>query len=328
MRDEKVKASIIIPHYNQKECLERLLPSVANQTFKDFEVIIIDDCTPDEATVSFVREFIRDKPNMYLVQNTVNMRFIKTCNKGIMLANGEYICFLNQDTEIKSTFVERNVTILDSDPSIGALSCVVVDQHGKSWHSGGRYRNGVPSNLKDDFQGLRPVDFVAGTAPFYRREVFEKIGLFDENYIMYHEDIEFGLRMRRQTAYRLCTFSDRLVTHFMVPSIPRSDLYYYLNRNLVLLSRKYAPIYLPMVLVRIIVREVAARLVLAPLAMLAFKPSLSSRWVRFAAASLRGTVDGIIAKQHVRTDSQAHVDSISPSPDTPRSGDRKRDRPS
>ena len=53
MKDEKIKVSNIIPHYNQKLCLERLLPNLADQTFKDFEVIIIDDCTPHKATVSF-----------------------------------------------------------------------------------------------------------------------------------------------------------------------------------------------------------------------------------------------------------------------------------
>jgi len=292
MTEKAPKVTIIIPHYNQKGCLERLLPSVDTQTFKDFEVIIIDDRTPDEATVSFIKDFIKDRPTMYLVQNSENMRFIKTCNKGIKLAKGDYICLLNSDTEVKSTFVEDNVRIMDSDTTIGGLSCVVVDQHGRNWFSGGRYRHGSHLNLTDDFEGVRPVDFVAGTAAFYRREVFHKIGLFNANLIMYYEDVEFGLRMRRKTDYRLCVFGEKLVSHFLVLSIPRSEMCYHLNRNRILLCREYASKYLPEVMVRIFVREVAARLVLAPLALLALKPSLSSRWLRFASASMRGMLHG------------------------------------
>lgn len=296
MTEKAPKVTIIIPHYNQKACLQRLIPTVENQTFKDFEVIIVDDCTPDQATVSFIRDFIQDRPNMHLVENSENMRFIKTCNKGIKLAKGEYICLLNQDTEIKNTFVEKNVMVMDSDASIGALTCVIVDQHGRDWFSGGRYRHGVPLNLTDDFEGVRPTDYVAGTAAFYRSDVFRKAGLFDASLVMYHEDVEFGLRMTRKTDYKLCAFPDRLVTHFLVPSMPRSDLCYYLNRNLVLLSKKYACKYLPIVLLRIIVREVAVRLVLAPLALLALKPSLSSRWMRFAFASIKGMWRGTTSR--------------------------------
>jgi GT2 family glycosyltransferase len=302
MCDKKIKVSIIIPHYNQKECLQRLFPTIIDQTFKDFEVILIDDCTPDETAITFVRDFIKDKPNMHLVQNTVNLRFVKTCNKGITLAKGEYLCFLNQDTEIKNTFVQRNVEILDSDPTIGGLTCVVVDQFGQNWFSGGRIRNMFPHNLKDDFQGVRSVDFVAGTAAFYRKDVFDRVGLFDENYFMYHEDVEFGLRIKQQTDYRLCTFSDKLVTHILVPSMPRSDVYYCSSRNLVLLSRKYAPQYLPRLIIHIMVYFIANNLIRASLHMLTLKTSLASRRMGFAVASLRGTIHGIMAGHRACTD--------------------------
>lgn len=297
MGDEKVKVSIIIPHYNQKDCLQRLFPTIVNQTYKDFEVIVIDDCTPDQSSVSYVREFFKDKPNMHLVQNQVNMRFVKTCNRGITLAKGEYICLLNSDTDLKSTFVQRNVEILDSDPGIGGITCTVVDQHGKNWFSGGRYRNGITSNLQDDFQGVRSVEWIAGTAAFYRRDVFDKIGLFDENYIMYHEDIEFGLRMKQQTDYRLCAFSDKLVAHILVSSIPRSDVWYYSSRNLMFLARKYTPRNIPRAIVHIMLFGVCMNLIRATVGVLLGKFSLSKSWMNFAFASFWGAVKGITAEQ-------------------------------
>ena len=221
-----------------------VLPSIANQTFKDYEVIVIDDCTPDRSAVEYIKAFIKDHKNMRLVENAENMRFVKTVNKGIRLSNGEYICLLNQDTEVKSNFVERNVEILDSDASIGGLSCIIVDKYGKNWWSGGSFKEGYSVNLTDDFEGIRPVDFVAGTAAFYRKAVLEQIGLFDESYGMYHEDVEFGLRIKAETDYKACAFSDKLVVHYHVDSI-RPEVYYLLNRNGVLVVRKYYPQLIP-----------------------------------------------------------------------------------
>jgi len=242
------KVSVIIPCYNGKEYLKRLLPTIANQTIADYEVIIIDDASPDRSVVEYIKTFIKDHVNMRLVENTENMLFIKTCNKGIGLANGEYICLLNQDTEVKSNFIERNVKILDADGSIGVLSCVIVDQDGNNWFTGGSFKGGLPVNLTDDFQGIRKVDFVAGTAPFYRKGVFYQIGLFDENYRMYHEDVEFGLRLRAETVYQACMFAEKLVVHYLEMTMPRSEVYYLGSRNHILLLKKYNPRYLPKVL--------------------------------------------------------------------------------
>jgi GT2 family glycosyltransferase len=236
-----VRASIVLPHYNQVTSLQTALRSIANQTFDDYEIIIIDDFTPDRSAIECIKTFIKDHKNTRLVENSANMGFVKTVNKGISLSNGEYICLLNQDTEVKSNFVERNLETLDSNASIGALSCIIVDRYGKNWWSGGRFTNGVQANLTDDFEGIRPVDFVAGTAPFYRKAVFEQIGLFDESLGMYHEDIEFGLRIKSETSYGVCAFSDKLVIHYHVNSVPRRELYYLLNRNHMLVVRKYFP---------------------------------------------------------------------------------------
>jgi len=287
------KVSIIIPHYNQVECLKILLPSVASQTFQDYEVIIIDDFTPDRSAPEYIRMLIKDYPNMRLVENIENMRFVKTCNKGVKLAKGDYVCLLNQDTEVKSNFVQRNVEIMDADPSIGALSCIVVDKDGNNWFSGGRFKSGFMVNLVDDFQGIRTVDFVAGTACFYRREIFDEIGLFDEDFTMYHEDIEFGLRMKARTKYRACTFGEKLVVHYVVPSIPRADFYYYANRNHIMLLRRYDKRYMPKIilLLSLVSLRQAANLVLVSVTKRDGKALLSSPYI------VKGILDGLIKRQ-------------------------------
>ena len=288
MAGRKYRVSVIVPHYNQAECLRRLLPTIATQTISDYEVIIIDDCTPDRAAVEYARGFIKDRENMRLVQNSENMRFVKTCNKGIKLAAGEYVCLLNQDTEVTSDFLQRNLQVMDSDTSIGVLSCIVVDRDGRDWFTGGRFRSGSAVALTDDFDGMRQVDWVAGTAPFYRREVFDKIGLFDESYLMYHEDVEFGLRMRARTQYKACVFSERLVKHYTVPSIPTGAFQYLIGRNNVLLARTYSPRYLPRVLLGNL-RQAANLLLVALL-------RRDLKYLPLCYQTLRGTLEGAVLR--------------------------------
>jgi GT2 family glycosyltransferase len=288
MGNGKIKVTIIIPHYNQKECLKVLLPSIANQTFTDYEVIIIDDFTPDRSAPVYIRSLIKDYPKMRLVENAENVRFVRTCNKGIRLAEGDYICLLNSDTEVKSNFVQRNVEIMDADPSIGGLTCIVVDKDGNNWFTGGRFESGFMVNLVDDFEGIRSVDFVAGTAAFYRKEIFDKIGFFDEKYSMYHEDVEFGLRMKAKTDYKACMFAERLVVHYLVPSIPRGDFYYYLMRNHIMLAKRYGKRYIPKILLYNL-RQIRNAL-LASVVSLIFSLYMSLYMVR-------GTLAGLMKRQ-------------------------------
>ena len=291
MEKGKHKVSIIIPHYNQKECLKVLLPSIANQTFTDYEVIIIDDCSPDKSVVEYIKSFIKDYKNMRLVENTENMRFIKTVNEGIKLANGQYICLLNQDTEVSSNFVERNVEILDADTSIGALSCIIVDRKRKNWFSGGILKSGLQVDLRDDFVGIRSVDFVAGTAAFYRKEIFNEIGFFDEKYRMYHEDVEFGLRIKANTSYKACVFSEKLVTHYLAGSMPNAEVYYLLHRNHLFILRKYCPKYIPKVLILRYTRGMVPLIIDSILLRLTPKVLLFS-----LLGIIRGTKEGLFSK--------------------------------
>jgi len=293
MEKGRNRVSVVIPNYNGKEYLRRLLPSLAAQTFSDFEVIIIDDCSPDNTVLDYIKSFIRDHENTRLVENSRNLGFVKNCNKGISLATGDYICILTNDTELKSDFIKRNVEVLDSDKSIGVLSCVIVDEDGKNWFSEGVFRAGLSKNLADDFQGVRTVDWVAGTACFYRREVFYSAGPLDEGFYMYHEDIEFCLRVRSKTNYKVCAFSDKLVKHYSGGSMgPRMS--YYLTRNHILLVRMYCPKYLPKVLAyRFIqaVKSIAAAAIRKP-----FPKCLTWSFL-IAINAVRGATDGLTGKR-------------------------------
>jgi len=284
------KVSVVIPNYNRKRDLERLLPSIASQTFDDYEVIIIDDSSPDKSAVQYIKDFITNHKNMCLVENTQNIGFVKTCNKGIRLANSEYICILTNDTDVTKDFVARNAAIMDADNSIGVLSSIIVDKEGKNWFSGGSLKGWIPVPLRDDFQGVRQVDYVAGTACFYRKDVFDKIGLLDESLVMYHEDVEFCLRVKHETNYRSCMFGEKLVTHYVEStSLVHRRVYYYLHRNHMLLLKKYSPKSIPRVLLYYM-REIGNYLFVS---LSKLRPS----YLLLVPYVIKGILDGLIRKQ-------------------------------
>jgi hypothetical protein len=292
MEENKHRVSVIIPNYDRKEHIGRLLQSIASQKFHDYEVIIIDDCSPDRSAIlPNIGGFIKDHKNMRLIENKENIGFVRTCNKGIRLAKAEYICILTNDTLVTSDFLAENVKIMDNDKSSGILSCIIVDPQGKNWFSGGMFKKGVHINLRDDFQGIRPVDFVAGTAAFYRREVFDRVGLLDESFHMYHEDVEFCLRVRKGTDYKVCMFADKLVTHYtgLLKTLAYTKFLYYSHRNHMLILKKYFPKYIPMVLLHYI-REIIDLLFISI-------SKLQPSYNRFAVPIVMGTISGLLHRK-------------------------------
>lgn len=300
MQQRKSKVTIVIPNYNGREHLQRLLPSIVNQTYGEYDVIIIDDCSPDRAAVEYVKEFIAARENMQLVENRGNLGFAKTCNKGFKLATADYVCLLTNDTEVKSSFLDRTVEIMDADSSIGVLSCIILDGDGNNWFSRGSFRAGIRVNLRDDFEGVRSVDWVAGTACCYRRELFDEIGLLDEDFVMYHEDIDFCLRVRQETDYRVCVFPEKLVIHYrqplesQAPNLAREDRkYYYCHRNHILLLKRYCPQYLPKILLHNL-REIIDLLVVP---ILKREPRSFPSSIHAIILIVRGTLAGLMKRQ-------------------------------
>jgi len=299
------RVTIVIPNYNGRHHLERLLPGIADQTRGDYEVIIVDDRSPDRSAVEYISAFISARPNMRLVENDRNLGFVRTCNRGFRMARGEYVCLLTNDTEVTRDFVERHLAVMDANPEIGVLSCIIVDPSGCNWFTGGMFRAGMRTNLKDGFAGVREVDWVAGTAPFYRRRVLEQAGYLDEDFVMYHEDLDLCLRLRSRTGYKVCMLGERLVTHHVQAGdsdeidIDKLNRWcYHGHRNHILLLRKHCPGYLPKLLALDlwdIAYVLAAGAVVVPI--IRRRPRASPLALRIAALRAAGVVAGLIARR-------------------------------
>ena len=116
---EKVKVSVIIPCYNYACYLTEAVESVINQTYKNFEIIIVNDGSTDN-TKQVAEGLIKQYPDYAIeVINQENKGVVAARNIGVKKAKGQYILCLDADDKIEPTYLEKTVKVLDTDPEVG-----------------------------------------------------------------------------------------------------------------------------------------------------------------------------------------------------------------
>jgi GT2 family glycosyltransferase len=191
--------AVIIPNLNGKKFLKTCLDSLLNQVLKDFEIIIVDNGSVD-GSVSFIEE---NYPEARVIPLEENRGFSVAVNVGIRHSKGEYIALLNNDTEVDPNWLSELKKSLDKHPEVGFCASKllfwdrrdVINSAGDSVSVSG-YASNIGFNHKDGegFNLERKVFGACAAAAIYRKEMFEHIGLFDEDYFAYYEDVDLGLR--------------------------------------------------------------------------------------------------------------------------------------
>src|ERR1700757_4566906 len=116
------KVSVIVPNYNHARFLRQRLDTILAQSFQDFELILLDDCSTDESR-TILEEYARD-PRVQLELNEVNSGSpFKQWNKGVRLAKGKYVWIAESDDYADPRLLERLVAILDGDPAVAFANC-------------------------------------------------------------------------------------------------------------------------------------------------------------------------------------------------------------
>lgn len=193
MKSKNPKVSVCIPCYNHGRFVGEAIQSVLDQTFADFELIVVDDHSSDNSE-SIIRNF-SDK-RIKLFRNDRNIGRVKNINKCLSLALGEYISILPSDDLYASTSLEKRVKILDSNPKIGLVySCVEhIDENGfalkKYCYSDRDYiRSG-----EEEFKSLMFRNYMPAPTVMVRRECYASLGTFNEA-VTGHSDWEMWLRI-------------------------------------------------------------------------------------------------------------------------------------
>jgi GT2 family glycosyltransferase len=192
--------SVIIVNWNGRNWLEQCLPALAEQTFTDFEVIVVDNGSEDDS-VKYLGE---SWPDIRVLARSENTGFAAPNNWGIEEARGEWIATLNNDTLVHRSWL-KNLLAETGDPQVGMVASLVVfwdepdrvdaagilvDAAGIAWNRG-------HGQLVDDVSVPCEVFGPNGSAALYRREMLDNIGLFDEDYFAYYEDVDLAWRARR-----------------------------------------------------------------------------------------------------------------------------------
>lgn len=212
------KVSIIVPAYNKFSLTYHCIASILlafNRT--SYEVILADDCSTDET--GRAEEFII---NLQVSRNTENLRFLKSCNKATDIASGEYIIFLNNDTEVKSLWLDELIKQHESDPNVGVTGSKLLNLDGTLQEAGGIvWSNGEPWNAGRNgnsydcsWNYVRQVDYVTGAALCISRVVWEQVGGFSEEYApCYYEDTDLSFKVR-DAGYKVLYVPHSEVIHF------------------------------------------------------------------------------------------------------------------
>ena len=193
--------SIIIPSFNGQHLLAECIPALMNQTYLDFDVYVVDNGSTDDS-VTWLRHAY---PQVHIIENEVNKGFATAVNQGIRSSNTPYVCTLNNDVVVEAEWIENLVKVVDENPDVGMCaskllfyhktsvinsSGICVDRAGIVWdREGGADESQRPQNTLSVFGPC------AGAA-LYRREMLDQIGLFDEEYFAYFEDVDLAWRAR------------------------------------------------------------------------------------------------------------------------------------
>jgi len=207
--------SIISVSYKGWGRLTKCLEALDSFTGKNFttEVIVVDNRSDDETILKIEEKF----PKFIFINNTVNGGFANGCNLGSKSAAGEFLLFLNPDTIAIESEVENLLDIAKQNPSYGVVSCRQVNENGKEsiasgpfpmlWNLTGFQRAILnilaphSSNLTTD---ITFPDWISGYVVLIRKELFQRINRFDEDFWMYYEDVDLCRRIRNMSLKVAC----------------------------------------------------------------------------------------------------------------------------
>lgn len=197
-----MKVSVVTPNYNGENFLKTFFDSLNQDSDYIGEVIIVDNGSTDGS-----KEYIKNNSfnfPVYLIENSKNRGFAPAVNQGIESANHEYIFSLNNDTEIKKGSIKQLIDLISSEDDIFSVQAKMlqyknrdlIDDVGDEYNLLAWTKKTGENHSASEFSEVREIFSSCAGAAMYRKSLLEEIGLFDDNFFAYMEDIDLALRSR------------------------------------------------------------------------------------------------------------------------------------
>ncbi len=252
-----VQLSVIIVNTNEEHVLRPCLRSLYEQVRDiDVEVIVVDNASTDQS-VPMLRQ---NYPQVRILLNERNLGFAAANNVGIRKATGNYVLLLNPDTEILNGAIQKTVRFMEDHPTVGIAGCRLRYPSGRVqpsvrsfpslsnlfYESTFLYRVFPRSKAIGryymsyfDYQSDLEVDWVCGAFFMIRRSVIEQVGILDERFYMYTEEVDYCFRARK-AGYHIWFFAGaEIVHHWGGPNVSNKRLVYWGHRSQLLFLRKH-----------------------------------------------------------------------------------------
>jgi len=238
--------SIIVVNYNGIKYLDPCFNSIAEldtNSFEFVEIIMVDNLSDDGSV-----DFVKDKyPYIRIIQNNVNS-YAKALNWGISESKGDYIAILNNDMTVEKNWLKGLVDVIKKDRLIGAVQSKILFSDGKTINSVGVeevedfYFRDIGFGKPDAFEAYEEEEreYITGGSVLLRRECLQSVGPFDEDFIMYMEDMDYSIRCRDK-GWKIF-FTPKSICYHKYHGTASSDLCdYFCSRNRFLLIGKHFP---------------------------------------------------------------------------------------
>ena len=212
METDRSRLSLIIVSYNTQSLLARCLASIAAEPHPPDEVIVVDNASADDSVAMAREQF----PHVQVIANAENRGFAAACNQGLRLAKGDFLCLLNPDTELFPGALAALAAFLAAHPEVGVAGPTLLSSDGTYQHAAFRFPT-LPMAFIDFFplnhrllnsrlNGRYPfrlyehpfaMDHPLGACMMVRREACTDVGLLDERFFMYCEEIDWCRRIKQ-----------------------------------------------------------------------------------------------------------------------------------
>lgn len=211
-----VTVSVVTPTYNRGEVIDRAVQSVLNQSYKNYEIIVVDDASTDN-TLEVINSFT--DPRIRYLRHEENKGGAAARNTGIKAANGKYIAFLDSDDEWVKTKLERQLHVLNELPEeIGVIASDQVNIHSDGREVIVSSNRDIGHNQKgyqiSHAKILKQNPAITSSA-LVKKECFERVGLFDEE-LPAHQEWDMWIRISRY--YRFYRIREPLVRYYLTPN--------------------------------------------------------------------------------------------------------------